>query len=223
MEWLVAHLKLPRRRAARHVATIRRAARARYDVTLHAERCDPMPRPTRAELLAAVDRPVRDVIAPELRVLFCGINPGLYTAYYGHHFAGPGNRFWPTLHAAGFTDRVLHPSEERELLARGYGVTNVVARATATAAELAPEEFVAGGRALAAKVRRYRPRVLAVLGIGAYRTAFARPKATLGPQDDALGDTRVWVLPNPSGLNANYQKDELARLFRALREGAERG
>lgn len=181
---------------------------------------DPAPRarrPTRAELLAAVDRPVRDVIAPGLHVLFCGINPGLYTAWSGHHFAGPGNRFWPTLHAAGFTPRRLHPSEERELLALGYGVTNVVARATATAAELAPEEYVAGGRALARKVRRHAPRVLAVLGMGAYRTAFARPKAGLGEQPERIGETRVWVLPNPSGLNANYQAADLARLFEELR------
>ena len=177
--------------------------------------------PTRAELLAAAGRRVEDVIAPGLTVLFCGINPGLYTAWSGHHFAGPGNRFWPTLHAAGFTDRRLLPSEERELLARGYGVTNVVARATATAAELAPEEYVAGGRRLAATVEAYRPRVLAVLGVGAYRTAFARPKAALGEQPERLGGARVWVLPNPSGLNANYQKDDLARLFRALRLAAE--
>ncbi len=177
--------------------------------------------PTRAELVAAADRRVEDVIAPGLTVLFCGINPGLYTAWSGHHFAGPGNRFWPTLHAAGFTDRRLAPSEERELLARGYGVTNVVARATATAAELAPAEYVEGGRVLERKVREYRPRVLAVLGVGAYRTAFARPKAALGEQPERLGGARVWVLPNPSGLNANYQKDDLARLFRALREAAE--
>ena len=175
-------------------------------------------RPTRAELLAAVDRRVEDVIAPGLTVLFCGINPGLYTAWSGHHFAGPGNRFWPTLHAAGFTDRRLLPSEERELLARGYGVTNVVARATATAAELAPDEYVEGGRLLGEKVRRYAPRALAVLGVGAYRTAFARPKAALGEQPGGLGGARVWVLPNPSGLNANYGRADLARLFRALRE-----
>lgn len=181
----------------------------------------PARRPTRAELLAAVDRRVEDVIAPGLTVLFCGINPGLYTAWSGHHFAGPGNRFWPTLHAAGFTDRRLLPSEERELLARGYGVTNVVARATATAAELAPDEYVAGGRALERKVRRYAPRILAVLGVGAYRTAFARPRATVGEQPEPLGGARVWVLPNPSGLNANYQKDDLARLFRVLRLAAE--
>ena len=177
-------------------------------------------RPTRAELLAAVVRTVPDVIGPELRVLFCGINPGLYTAWSGHHFAGPGNRFWPTLHAAGFTDRRLQPAEERLLLPLGYGVTNVVARATATAAELAPAEFVEGGRLLAEKVARWRPRILAVLGVGAYRTAFARPKAALGEQPERMGDTRVWVLPNPSGLNANYQKDDLARLFRALHEAA---
>jgi TDG/mug DNA glycosylase family protein len=182
----------------------------------------PARRPTRAELVAAAasGRPVRDVIAPDLAVLFCGINPGLYTAWSGHHFAGPGNRFWPTLHAAGFTPRRLAPSEERELVAYGLGVTNVVARATATAAELAPEEYVGGGRILERKVRKYRPRVLAVLGVGAYRTAFARPKAALGEQPERLGDARVWVLPNPSGLNANYQKDDLARLFRALREAA---
>jgi TDG/mug DNA glycosylase family protein len=181
----------------------------------------PARRPTRAELLAAADRVVDDVVAPGLTVLFCGINPGLYTAWSGHHFAGPGNRFWPTLHAAGFTDRRLQPSEERELLARGYGVTNVVARATATAAELAPEEYVEGGRRLAATVRRYAPRVLAVLGVGAYRIAFARPRAALGEQPERLEGARVWVLPNPSGLNANYQKDDLARLFTALRLAAE--
>lgn len=177
--------------------------------------------PTRAELLAAADRRVRDVIAPDLAVLFCGINPGLHTAYTGFHFAGPGNRFWPSLHAGGFTERRLAPSELDLLPSYGLGVTNVVPRATATAAELAPEEFVAGGRALRRKVARHRPRILAVLGMGAYRTAFDRPKATLGEQpDDAIGDTRVWVLPNPSGLNANYSREALGALFRALREAA---
>ena len=178
-------------------------------------------RPTRDELLAAVDRTVADVVAPDLRVLLCGINPGLYTAWSGHHFARPGNRFWPTLHAAGFTERVLHPSEERQLLARGYGITNVVARATATAAELTAEELAAGGRTLARKVARWKPRVLAVLGIGAYRDAFGRPKATLGLQPERIGATSLWVLPNPSGLNAHYQRGELARLFRDLREFAD--
>ena len=182
------------------------------------------PRPTRAQLLAASGPDVRieDVIAPGLRVLFCGINPGLYTAYTGHHFARPGNRFWPALHRAGFTERQLDPSEERALLDRGYGVTNVVPRVTATAAELAPEEYVAGGEALRAKIATYAPRVLAVLGVGAYRTAFDRPKATLGAQPEALGATRVWVLPNPSGLNAHYQLDALAALFREVRLAADR-
>lgn len=177
-------------------------------------------RPTRAELLAAVTRTVDDVIGPDLHVLFCGINPGLYTAWSGHHFAGPGNRFWPALHEGGFTERRLHPSEERLLLPR-YGITNVVARTTATAAELAPEEYVAGGVSLERKVRTHRPRILAVLGMGAYRTAFARPGAGLGEQPETIGDTRLWVLPNPSGLNAHYSRSDLAALFRTLRETAE--
>ena len=185
-------------------------------------RSSPRARPTREQLLASIDRTLRDVIARDLRVLFCGINPGLYSAATGHHFARPGNRFWPTLHAAGFTDRVLHPSEERLLLERGYGVTNVVPRTTATAAELMDEEIRAGGKRLAAKVRRWRPRLLAILGVGAYRTAFGVPRASVGLQTEHLiGDTRVWVLPNPSGLNANYQAGELARLFREARAFAE--
>jgi TDG/mug DNA glycosylase family protein len=161
------------------------------------------------------------VIAPGLRVLFCGINPGLYSAAVGHHFARPGNRFWPTLFAAGFTDRLLAPHEERELLARGYGITNVVARSSGAADELTNAELADGGRRLAAKVRRYRPRILAVLGVGAYRTAFARPKARLGLQQERIGDTTLWVLPNPSGLNAHYRAADFADLFRELREAAE--
>jgi len=175
-------------------------------------------KPTKEQLLAATEKTVRDVIAPNLRVLFCGINPGLYTAAVGHHFARPGNRFWPALHAAGFTDRVLSPFDERELLKSGYGITNVVPRATVSADQLTKEEIVAGGERLRAKVLRYRPRVLAVLGLGAYRTAFSQPKATVGRQEDRIGDTILWVLPNPSGLNANYQAADLARLFRDLRE-----
>jgi TDG/mug DNA glycosylase family protein len=178
-------------------------------------------RPTPEELLAAVGKTLPDVIAPGLRVLFCGINPGLYTAAVGHHFARPGNRFWPALHAAGFTERLLDPSEQRELLRHGYGITNVVARATAAAAELTGEELAEGGRQLVEKVERYRPGVLAVLGIGAFRTAFGRPGAALGAQPEDLGGTRVWVLPNPSGLNAHYRPDDLARLFRELREVTE--
>jgi TDG/mug DNA glycosylase family protein len=179
----------------------------------------PPPRkPTPAELRAAANKTVRDVIAPHLTVLFCGINPGLYTAAVGHHFARPGNRFWPTLFAAGFTPRLLAPHEERLLLDYGYGITNLVARASVAAAELTPEELAAGGRRLRAKVRRYQPRCLAVLGVGAYRSAFGQPKAPLGRQPEQWGDTLLWVLPNPSGLNANYQRPALARLFAEMRE-----
>jgi len=176
------------------------------------------PKPTRAELLAAVDRTVPDVIARDLAVLFCGINPGLYSAWTGHHFARPGNRFWPALHAGGFTDRLLSPYEERELLERGYGITNVVNRASAAADELTAAELTAGGEQLRTRVKRYRPRYLAVLGVGAYRVAFDRPKAVLGLQPDPIGSTKVWVLPNPSGLNAHYRARDLAKLFRELRE-----
>ena len=175
-------------------------------------------KPTKEQLLAAAEKTVRDVIAPDLRVLFCGINPGLYTAAVGHHFARPGNRFWPALYAGGFTDRVLSPFEERELLKNGYGITNVVPRTTASADLLTKEEIVAGGERLRAKVLRYHPRILAVLGVGAYRTAFNQPKAAVGRQEDRIGETVLWVLPNPSGLNANYQAADLARLFRELRE-----
>ena len=158
------------------------------------------------------------MIAPNLRVLFSGINPGLYTAAVGHHFARPGNRFWPALYAGGFTVRVLSPFDERELLKSGYGITNVVMRATASANMLTKEEIVAGGERLRTKVLRYRPKVLAVLGVGAYRTAFNKPKATIGLQGDRIGDTVLWILPNPSGLNANYQAADLARLFNDLRK-----
>ncbi|HSL46846.1 MAG TPA: G/U mismatch-specific DNA glycosylase [Anaerolineales bacterium] len=175
-------------------------------------------KPTRADLLAAQDKTVRDVIAPNLRVLFCGINPGLYSGATGHHFARPGNRFWPTLHRAGFTPRLLHPSEERELLTSGYGITNLVPRATATADEVLPEELVAGRRRLESKVKRYQPQVVAVLGISAYRTAFAQKAVTLGRQPQQLAGAILWVLPNPSGLNAHYQIADLVEHFRMLRQ-----
>jgi TDG/mug DNA glycosylase family protein len=174
-------------------------------------------KPTREQLLAAAGKTVRDVIAPDLRVLFCGINPGLYTAAVGHHFARPGNRFWPALYAAGFTERLLSPFEELELLKLGYGITNVVPRTTATADLLTKEEIIQGGKRLTAKVKRYRPGVVAVLGLGAYRTAFNQPKATVGRQQEMIGNALLWVLPNPSGLNANYQPQDLARLFRDVR------
>lgn len=150
-------------------------------------------------------------------MLFCGINPGLYTAAVGHHFARPGNRFWPALFAAGFTDRLVSPFAERQLLKSGYGVTNVVMRTTATADQLTREELRAGGKRLAAKVRRYKPAYLAVLGLGAYRTAWDKPKAVIGRQEETIGETVIWVLPNPSGLNARYQARDLARLFSDLK------
>jgi double-stranded uracil-DNA glycosylase len=178
-------------------------------------------KPTKQQLIEAEGKTVPDVIGPDLRVLFCGINPGLYTAAVGHHFARPGNRFWPALHRSGFTDSLLSPFEERRLLRLQIGITNVVARATAAAAELTKEDFIKGGGRLRAKVRRYRPRVVAVLGVGAYREAFARPKAVIGEQDERIGDARVWVLPNPSGLNANYQVNDLVKLFKELRRAAE--
>ncbi|MFE0365409.1 G/U mismatch-specific DNA glycosylase [Streptomyces griseoaurantiacus] len=176
-----------------------------------------MTRFTPAELEAARDRLVPDVVADGLAVLFCGINPGLMTAATGHHFARPGNRFWPALHLSGFTPRRLHPCEQRELLSYGLGITNVVARASARADELSAEEYREGGRLLSAKVARLRPRWLAVLGVTAYRTAFDDRKARVGPQTRTIGDTRVWVLPNPSGLNALWTTPKLTDAFRAFR------
>ncbi|HLO18366.1 MAG TPA: G/U mismatch-specific DNA glycosylase [Anaerolineales bacterium] len=178
-------------------------------------------KPTRADLLAAQDKTVRDLIAPNLKVLFCGINPGLYSGATGHHFARPGNRFWPTLHQAGFTPRLFAPFEERELLNYGYGITNLVARATATADELASEELVAGRKRLEAKVKRYSPQTVAILGIGAYRTAFAQRTVALGRQSEHLAGAIVWILPNPSGLNAHYQLSGLIEHFQSLRLAVE--
>lgn len=172
------------------------------------------------ELAAARDRLVPDVAASGLRVLFCGINPGLMTAATGHHFARPGNRFWPALHAAGFTPRRLRPDEQEELLAHGLGITNVVARATARADELSAEEYREGGRLLAEKVARLRPRWLAVAGVTAYRLAFDDKRAAIGPQPRTLGDTRIWALPNPSGLNAHWTPQTLAEEYGRLRAAA---
>jgi double-stranded uracil-DNA glycosylase len=160
------------------------------------------------------------VIAPGLAVLFCGINPGLYSAATGHHFARPGNRFWPALHRAGFTPRLLHPSEKTLFLEAGYGLTNLVARATASADELLPSEFVLGKETLRRKVRRYGPKIVAFLGMGAYRHAFAEPKATLGEQPERFEGARVWVLPSPSGLNASYQIGALVAELHKLRRAA---
>ncbi|MBB4911092.1 G/U mismatch-specific DNA glycosylase [Actinophytocola algeriensis] len=175
-------------------------------------------RPTAAELAAARARTLPDVVGPGLSVLFCGINPGLYSAATGHHFARPGNRFWPALHNSGFTPRLLHPSEQDELPTYGLGVTNIVARATARADELTREELRAGALRLTELAARYTPTFVAVVGISAYRTAFDRPKATVGPQVERIAASRLWVLPNPSGLNAHYQADALAAAFRELRE-----
>ena len=175
-------------------------------------------KPTKAQLRAADGKRLPDLIAPQLKVLFVGINPGLYSGAVGHHFARPGNRFWPVLHKAGFTERQFSPFEERELLKHGYGITNIVSRTTAAASELSREELEKGGRGLKAKIRRYRPRVVAVLGLEAFRTAFGQPKAGFGPQDERIGLSKLWVLPNPSGLNASYQVPALSRLFRKVRK-----
>jgi double-stranded uracil-DNA glycosylase len=177
------------------------------------------------ELAAARERTIPDVLPgrgdPPLSVLFCGINPGLVSAATGHHFARPGNRFWPVLYAAGFTPRLLRPAEQGELAALGLGITNMAPRATARADELTAAELVAGAARLRELVARVRPAWLAVVGITAYRTAFAAPAAIVGPQETTLGDTRVWLLPNPSGLNAHYQLPDLAAAFAALREAAQ--
>lgn len=180
-----------------------------------------MPRFTRAELEAARNLLVPDVVAADLKVLFCGINPGLMTAATGHHFGRPGNRFWPVLHLSGFTPRQFHPSEQDQLLAHGIGITNVVARATARADELTDDEYREGGRILAEKVTRLRPAWLAVAGVTAYRTAFGDRRAAIGPQSRTIGDTRIWVLPNPSGLNAHWTAATMAEEFARLRSVVE--
>jgi TDG/mug DNA glycosylase family protein len=166
---------------------------------------------------SAEEKPVPDVVAPGLDVLFCGINPSLTSAAVRHHFARPGNRFWPALHLAGLTPRQLRPDEDSELLRYGLGVTNVVARPTRTAAELDPAELRAGARELTALVERERPRVLAVLGVTAWRIAFDRPRAALGRQPERVGGASTWVVPNPSGLNAHYQLPDLAQIYGGLR------
>ncbi|MEA2571061.1 MAG: double-stranded uracil-DNA glycosylase [Acidobacteriota bacterium] len=177
-----------------------------------------MPKPTKEDIAAAANKTIADVIAKDLDVLFCGINPGLYTAAVGHHFGRPGNRFWPTLYGAGFTPRLFRPDEQQELLAHRIGITNLVARATTAAAELTDDELAAGGKILTRKVKRYAPRVLAIVGVGAYRTAFGHPRAQLGLQPESIATTAIWVLPNPSGLNANYRPAELVALYRELKE-----
>ena len=180
-----------------------------------------MQKPTRQDLNEAVKKTIADVIAPDLKVLFCGINPGLYSGATGHHFARPGNRFWKTLHAAGFTERLLAPHEQNELLKTGYGITNICERTSARADELSSAEIIAGGAKLREKVLKFQPKYLAVLGITTYRIAFNSPKAVLGLQEEKIGETGIWVLPNPSGLNTHYQARRLAELFGELRRTVE--
>jgi double-stranded uracil-DNA glycosylase len=177
-------------------------------------------RPTAADLAAARDLTIPDVIAPGLRVLFSGINPGLYSAATGYHFARPGNRFWPALHRSGFTPRQFRPDEQDQLPGLGLGITNMVARATARADELTAQELRDGGQELLAKAARLHPRWLAVVGVTAYRTAFGQARTTVGPQDLTAGETRLWVLPNPSGLNASWTAARLAEAFAELRLAA---
>jgi TDG/mug DNA glycosylase family protein len=174
-------------------------------------------RPTRAQLLEAYGTTVPDLVGPGLRVLLCGINPSLWSGAVGLHFATPGNRLWPVLHGAGWTPRQLHPSETAELLASGLGVTNLVARATARADELTDDEIRAGLPAVAALAERWRPAWVAFLGLTAYRTATGHRRAVVGPQEDSVGGVPVWLLPNPSGLNASWQLPRLVEAYAALR------
>ncbi len=178
------------------------------------------PRPSREELEAARDKVVPDILEEDLDVLFCGINPGLISGAVGHHFANPGTRFWPALHRSGFTPHQLRPDQEDVLLELGLGITNVVARTTAQASELSRPEVVEGGRELRRKVLRWRPRWLAVLGVTVYRDAFDDRRAAVGPQTMRIGDTRVWLLPNPSGRNAHWQMEPMAEEFARLRRAA---
>ncbi len=173
-------------------------------------------KPTKQQLAEALGKDVPDIIQVNLKVLFCGINPGLYSAAVGHHFGRPGNRFWPVLYKSGFTPEIYSPFEEQKLRQFGYGITNIVNRATAAASDLSKEEIRQGGSLLIKKVLKYRPKVLAVLGVGAFREAFDKNKVRIGRQDQDIETTTLWVLPNPSGLNANYQLDKLVELFKEL-------
>jgi TDG/mug DNA glycosylase family protein len=190
----------------------------RYSVVIPVANINQRPlRPTREQIQSATGKHLKDVIAPNLQVLFCGINPSLYSAAVGHNFARPGNRFWPALFGAGFTDRLLSPSEEQELLHYGCGITNIAARATARAEELTREELITGAQMLSRKVGRHRPQYLAIVGVTAYRIAFHAPRAVLGLQETMIEQTRIWVLPNTSGLNAHYQMSDLIGHFKRLR------
>ena len=176
-----------------------------------------MIKPTPQQLREAVGLFTPDILAPDLRVVFCGINPSVYSAVVGHHFARPGNRFWPALHRSGWTPRLFAPDEDRQLLDFGLGITNMAAPASVAAADLTDAQLRAGASLLSAKIERFAPQWLAILGVSAYRIAFQKPKATFGPQDETIGGAKVWVLPNPSGLNAHYTPVKLAEVFREFR------
>ncbi len=211
--------KLPNRPKPKQVkATVKQSPYGPTPEQIRAITDRPPDRPTPEQIQAAGGKKVADVIAPGLRILFCGINPGLYSGAVGHHFARPGNRFWKALHRSGLTPRLLEPWEERTLLNHGCGITNLVERATASAAELSNKELIRGRRRLTGRVGHYRPAAVAMLGIGAYRTAFGHREAQIGPQPAEIGATQLWVLPNPSGLNAHYQLGDLVNLFAELRQ-----
>jgi TDG/mug DNA glycosylase family protein len=176
------------------------------------------PRPTASDLASARDRTLEDLIAPDLAILFVGINPGLWSGATGFHFARPGNRFWRAIHEAGLTPRLIAPHEQHDLLGFGIGIVNLVPRTTATAAELSTDEIRAGGRVLEEKIVRFRPRKVAFLGVSTYRIAFERPKAAVGRQEHLIADSEIWVLPNPSGLNAHYQLPQLVEAYGRLRD-----
>lgn len=160
---------------------------------------------------------IQDIIAPDLRVVFCGINPGLSSAHQGFHFANPTNRFWKVIHLAGFTQRQLAPQDEKHLLDTGCGITALVSRPTVTAAEVTREELRAGGEALEEKILSYQPQSIAILGKQAYTQAFGIRKVDWGRQEKTIGNTQIWVLPNPSGLS-RITVDELVASYRALNE-----
>jgi double-stranded uracil-DNA glycosylase len=177
-------------------------------------------KPTRSELLQAYGAVIPDLVEPGIRVLLVGINPSLYSGWTGLHFARPGNRLWRTLHEAGFTDRLLRPEDTEAILAAGLGITNLVARATARADELTDEEVRAGVEPLARLVRSLTAPVVAFLGVSTYRVAFGRPRARVGRQEERFEDAGVWVLPNPSGLNAHYQQPALTTAYAEVRAAA---
>jgi TDG/mug DNA glycosylase family protein len=177
-------------------------------------------KPTRQDLIEAINKKVPDVITPHLKVLFCGINPGLYTAAVGYHFARPGNRFWPALYEGGFTPRLLYPEENAELLEYGYGITNLVEKPTLQAGELTKDELIDGRVEFEKKIAIFKPNWVAILGLQAFRIAYDK-KARLGKQDFLIGESKVWVMPNPSGLNAHFLPKDWARLFREFKKAVD--